>query len=261
MASQKLVHRVLKLQALATSDNQHEAEIAAAQAMELMRAHAITAADLDAVARQVSDPLVEQPRLLDGLRLRRFEEPGRWPQRVLSWKRSLFSRVADYFGLRSSYSPGTPIVRFYGHLSDVEAAAQLYEVCARQIDRQALASIAKASEAQRKVLGYGFDKAEGKAHGRAFRSSAVHGLAAKFDELTHDSEKNHSQEHGLVVTRRQQVSDWVDANYKIEPGTGSGLLSDDGEDEGWSNEGFEAGKKLSLTADAEIGAHERKALS
>lgn len=260
-ASQKLVQRVLKLKALAESDNPHEAEVAAARAMELMRAHAITAADLDAVARQAEDPLVEQPRYLDGLRMRRVEESGAWISRVAPWKRTLFFTVAEYFGLRSSYAPGTAIVRFYGHLSDVEAAARLYEVCARQIDRQALESIARASAAQQERLGFGFDRAEGRAHGRAFRASAVHGLEAKFDELTRESAQDHAQVHGLVLARRQKVNDWVDANYKISPGTGAGLLSGDLDEDGWSDEGYQAGQKLSLVADAEIEGAARKALA
>lgn len=260
MASQKLVQRVLKLKALAESENPHEAEAAAARAMELMREHAITAADLDAVAQQVADPLVERPYYLDGLRLRRTEEEGGWISRVAPWKRSLFFAVADYFGLRSSYAPGTALMRFYGHTSDVEAAARLYEVCTRQIDRQARESIARASEYQRSWQGYGFDRAEGRAHGRAFRSSAVHGLKNKFNALTRESAQDHTQVHGLVLARRQKVSDWVDSTYHITPGKGIGLLSSDGEEEGWSDEGYQAGQKLSLTADPELDERKRKAL-
>lgn len=241
--SAKLVERVRKLQRLAASPNPHEAEAAAAKAMALMREHALTAADLDRAESALQDPLVQRCCYLDGLRCLDYDQKGRHVYQLAAWKRSLFVAVADYFGLRSSYVPGTAILDFYGHLSDVNAAGDLYEVCARQIDRQALAHVRELSGERRRVHGYGYDQAESREVSRAFRASAVRGLQRKFAELTRESAADHGEEHALVLTRRQEVSNWVDATYTFKKGAGEGLL---GDDHGWSQAGYEAGRKLRL---------------
>lgn len=272
--SAKLIARVQKLKALAASPSEHEAESAAAQCMKLMREHALTQADLDAAAREAEDPLVERRSYLDGTRCLRYEEKSSHVYQVSAWKRQLFGAVSDYFGLRWSYVPGTAILTFYGFLSDVNAAADLYEVCARQIDRQCSRWLGE-EKARRKARGewWGLEAGEARTLGFEFRESAVRGLRSKFDELTREAascvgmtEEETAREveraaaegrpprldapssWGLVLDRRQKVANWVDATYTFKKGTGDGM----GGDKGFNPAGYEVGTKLRLTEDPSL---------
>jgi len=254
----KIIDRVLKLKKLSTSPNPHEAEQAAALALKLQREHAITQADLDAATQVLEDPLVARHSYLTGLRCPASTELvlGDYVQRTSPWKRNLFEAIGVYLGLRVSYTPSTPRMTWYGHASDVTAAAKLYEVCARQIDRQALDYIAQARAEDVRIHG-AYSDFNSKGEGAAFRESAVAGLAAKFEELSQESAETEEQGHALVLTRKQKVSDWVDANYTFKTGTGVGF----GGDKGYNPAGYEAGKKLNLNADAGLDAANYKKLA
>lgn len=259
MKSHKILDRIDKLQKLsANNNNPNEAEQAAEQAMRLMREHAVSQAEVDAVATMKEDPMVRQACYLDGLRVIPYEEKTVHIYKTAAWKRSLFGNVANYFGLRWSWRPGTAIMTVYGHLSDVQAAMKLYGTCARQIDRTCADWCAR----QKKLCldegrWWGWDIGIAKAKACQFRESAVQGLQAKFNALTRESAAEHATEHGLVLSRRSAVSAWVDATYTFAKGKSAGLVSGE---RGYNPDGYRVGRELKLTEDAELEAGKRRAL-
>lgn len=256
MTSQKLVKRVAKLQSLATSTNPNEAEQAAKQALRLMREHCISQADVDAIKDEKPDPLICRELYIDGLRLVDLKDVLRRVYRVAGWKRALFFAVGEYMGLRGAYYPGKAFVDYMGFASDVQAAVNLFEVCAKQIHRQGEAHLAKIRATPNNDQRW-WTPADYRTEGFSFKESAVEGLQSKFADLMKESEIEDSTGHGLVLNRKAQVSDWVDANYSFKEGKGEGL----GGEVGYSQAGYQAGRELSLIGDAELsGSAARKAL-
>lgn len=263
-APKKILQTILKCQELAAKNsNQNEAEVAAKRALDLMLQHAVTQADLDAERAAVEDPLVKKPVVLDGTRCIDFaawvaerRAQGRhWGLRKLStWKRNLASEVARYMQLRFSYVEGSKEVSFYGFRSDCEAAARLYEVCARQIDAQC-----KAYLRERREDFWRESSGEQLSVASDWKQSAVRGLAARFEEILEESRAEAGEEvqtaHALVFTRKQKVDDWVNATYKFGKGSSAAFGN-----QGWNLDGFEAGKNLKLHDHAGLGGGATKAL-
>ena len=252
--SGKLIERIRKLRALsASNDSSTEAERAAAQALRLMREHAVPQAALDAAAAEREDPLVARKSYIDGLRLVPIEERSGLYAQTAGWKRSLAVEVSHYFGLQCSYASGTAIFVLYGHSSDVEAAAELYGTCARQIDRLCAEHLRAKAEAAREKYGgaapHYWTPGDARTEGTSFRDSAVAGLTSKFEELTEESASAHAEPHALVLSRRAKVADWVSKTYtfkKSSSAEGFGGSTD------FCDAGYAAGRRLDL--------HDRRAL-
>lgn len=253
--SDKLVSRALKLKARTASDNPHESEEAARQLLRLMREHAITEADMDAAANKVEDPLIQQKCYLDGLACLAFDKRTRRVFKLAKWKRALFFAIGEYLGLQTSYRSGTAVMHFYGHQSDCLAAMGLYDVCARQIDRECRAYL-RDCKARVEADGEFYDSGSARTDGFSFRESAVDGLEAKFATLTEESETDHAEGHALVVTRAKKVEDWVKATYHFKAGSSSDYTGSSG----YCSEGYAAGLSLKLTEDRALGTTATEAL-
>lgn len=253
----KVLKTIKKLQRLSENNTSGaEAELAAERALRLMREYAISQADVDAADAEREDPLVRMNIYLDGLKAIPYGEKETHVYKLAGWKRNLVFAVGHYLGIRASYFEGTAKMALYGHQSDCLATIHLYNVCARQIDRQCGAYMVdrKAKNIENGRY-WANDSGTSRTAGFAFRESAVKGLEAKFASLTEESQMDHAEGHALVVTRKAKVSEWVDANYTFTVGK-SGL----GGNAGWSTAGFTAGKNLSLSADREISGSAAKSL-
>lgn len=245
--SARLFERIRKLQNLSQNNpSQEESESAARQAMRLMMEHCLTQADLDAARPAAEDPLVDRRLYIFGLELIDYADKTRHVHAVSGWKRALAVEIADYLGLRSSYVPGTALFDYYGHASDVQAAVDLFAVCAKQIQRKCLKWLDEEAARHRAVHGSWsrWDASRARSEALDYKNTAVSGLSDKFDELKEEAQSEHAEAFALVVDRKAAVSSWVDANYSFKKGTGKGIGSDSA---GWCAAGYTAGKNLELT--------------
>ena len=250
MASRKIIERIARLQKLAGNNPEPlEAEAAAAQALRLQIEHAVSQAEIDASLREEQDPLVEQNCYFTSDRLmldRERMDAGIYLEKTANWKRLLAFAIVHYLGIRAAFHANSPYFDLYGHLSDCTAARELYTVCARQIIRQGAAWLAEEKE-RRKADWESWTPSEARSAGFAFKESAIKGLKAKFAELAAESVEAQVEGTALVRARKQEVAEWVEANYSF------GKSVQIGGDVGWNTAGFEAGKALSLIGDKVLG--------
>ena len=241
-ASTSLINRALKLRNMAADQSSPvEAERAAALYLELLKKHCLNEADVDAAAGRPADPIEARELVIDGLRLCLPDERESIQLKVAEWKRLLMCAVAKYCCCRSSFVIGTQWVTLYGHKSDIDAACELFRICAAQIDRECKAHLQKkADEAANRGRYWG--KSEGRSAGFAFRESAVRGLESTLDDLMAESSKAEAESHALVVNRKKEVDDWVDASYSFKKVKVGGRAD-------WSQEGYTAGQNLKLNDD------------
>jgi hypothetical protein len=156
---------------------------------------------------------------------------------------------------QAHYVEGAKQVNFFGFRSDCEAAARLYEVCARQIDAQCKAYLREYREKRRWA-----ESGENLSMASDWKQSAVRGLAARFEGILEESRAEAGEEvqaaHALVLTRKQKVDDWVNATYTF--GKGSSAAFGNG---GWNADGFVAGKNLKLHDHAGLAGGATKAIA
>jgi hypothetical protein len=246
----KIAARVLKLQALAAGSDGAEAELAAKRARELMLAHALSQADIDAAAALKEDPLIQYGVRIEGNTLVQRDTPGKWYKKTAYWRRELCNEIGSYLDLYNSYIEDTPLWYWYGFRSDCTAAHRLWEICARQIDAQAKAHCATlAAEYD------WWDAGMSKQAGTDFRDSAVQGLASKLRELRRTEIAAAPDGYALVVSRAAQVKEWVAANYSFDKGRGFNKPGD------YSPEGWKAGTELKLREDTGIETNARPMIS
>lgn len=255
MAATSLINRALKLRNMAADTSSPiEAERAAELYLRLLREHCINEADVNAAADRPPDPMEERKLAIEGLRMVAPDEREKIELRLAEWKRLLAFAVADYCCCRGSFTTGTQRFSFYGHRSDIEAAVELFRICAAQIDRACKEHL-KKRQWEAEALGDYWGRGEGRSAGFAFRESAVRGLEVSLDELMSESKATEAASHALVVNRKQAVNDWVDTTYTFKSVPVGG-------NSGWSNEGYEAGKKLKLNdADRSLDGESRKAIA
>ena len=112
-----LISRIQKLMALSKSDNQHEAELAAAKASQLMEEYQIGVSEVEIKTSYASHNIVEEGYVVEGLKLK------------LHWVESLAHGCAKLFDatiLANSRLHGTSF-RFVGFPEDIAAAKALFE--------------------------------------------------------------------------------------------------------------------------------------
>lgn len=245
----KIAARVLKLQALAAGAEGAEAELAAKRARELMLAHALSQADIDAAAALKEDPLIQYGVRIEGNTLVQKDTPGKWYKKTAYWRRELCYEIGNYLDLHSGYIEDTPLWSWYGFRSDCAGAHKLWEICARQIDAQAKAHCAALA-----AENDWWDAGMSRQAGTEFRDSAVQGLAAKLRELRRTETEAAPDGYALVVSRAAQVKEWVAANYSFDKGRG---FSKPG---AHSPEGWKAGTELKLREDTGIETNSKPAL-
>lgn len=241
----KIAERVLKLQALAEGRNDPEAVSAANKARQLMMAHALTQADVDA-AQKEDDPMVRIQVIIMNLALVTPEErTSRSPRKTMDWTRKLAFAICDYLGLKGSYNDATPYFYLHGHRSDCLMAITLYGICARQIDRAC-----KQHQADKRrtyqAAGLYWDQGESRVIGLNFCASAVDGLTRQFRELQREQAFDQPEGNALVLNRAAKVEEWTKATYSFKKGR---VLA---EGYGHNDAGFKTGRSLKLHADVGI---------
>lgn len=127
----KIMERLAKLLELADRGDEHEAEVAAQRAAELMARHQIEMHDVTAFVAGQSEIKVEHGRV-DG-------EDADDPSRCEKWHRALLKAVADALGSRGYVEPTTnpKFMRFriVGPVDSVRAGRYLFMSITRQINR------------------------------------------------------------------------------------------------------------------------------
>jgi hypothetical protein len=116
------VLKIRKLLELSHLDNQHEAELAAARAQELMLYHQIEEAELATVTEV--EPVEKG-----------HEIGTTGPQRLIRWKASLANVLAHGFSCRVYYHGAT--IRAVGRESSVKTVRYLYAYLERELSRLA----------------------------------------------------------------------------------------------------------------------------
>lgn len=122
MADDKILDKIKKCLALASSANEHEAAAALRQAQKLMEQHGLT--DQDVLASQASEA---------GAKAGAVTKPAQW-------EATLAARIANAFGCELVFSRRTWTTaewRFIGAGSAPEVATYAYQVLLRQAPRSA----------------------------------------------------------------------------------------------------------------------------
>lgn len=202
------IEKVLRL--AASTEGTPEGETAARLAAKLMAAHQIEIADID-LDREVED---------DPIEARTFDKVG-----ASNWRRQLFHILAKHCSATTGYRGKT--VTVYGHRSDVEVCAYLYDICRRQIDAAAKAYLRLYPHL-------------GRSGGNDFRRSAVAGLSSKLRAIRADVAREESEGSALVRCRGEKVDRWVADNFTFGRARRVSYRH--------SPAGWQAGRKVSLNA-------------
>ena len=218
-----IIAKITKMLRLASNqEGTPEGETAARLAARLMTAHAITMAEIDLTGQADPDPMEKQE--------------VRMAQSI--WRRQLASVIAEHCTCHISWRTSRYLglrVNYYGHRSDIEVAKYLFEICERQIERQARAYIRKMrAETQ---LSTGLLRTLG----NEFRRSAVDGLWKKLYDIRAEVAKEAPTGTALVLARGEKVREWY-------ADLSSGFRSVATPSCGSSNAGYEAGQNISLAA-------------
>ena len=216
-ASQRIIDRIKKLQALAEGSEGNEAEQAAALALRLQREHLVTQEELDEKDRD-KDPLVRLKVTIIGLRLWQDHHHDA-PKRTAEWKRQLAGATSRYMDCKWSLRAGTPWLSFWGHQSDCELAQYLFNVAAMQIEA---------------------DRESWEPSSADFRRSAVNGLESKFNELKREVAVADTSGTAIVIRRKHTVDAWCVEQFKnFRPGKKASSYNH-------STAGYQAGKRIKL---------------
>ncbi len=190
----RIVDRVKKLLALTSSQNPHEAALAAAKAQELLFRHNLSLATVEAAtegggnAAYVSD---------------RFDSGG-W----MHWRRRLLAAVARNNFCRGVSYQGTRDVGIVGEPHNVTVVRHLYAFLVREVMR--LAELGAKTER-------GLDEEEARAWKRSFYLGAVRTVAQRLATQRQRDVASDSQAAALVVRKDEEL----DKAYKDHfPGTG-----------------------------------------
>ena len=180
----RIVDRVKKLLALSSSQNPHEAALAAAKAQELLFKHNLSLAMVEAElpgdrhARYISD---------------RFDSGG-W----MDWRRRLLAAVARNNFCRGVSYEGTRDVGIVGEPHNVLVVKHLYAFLVRELIR--LAEAAAAGEP-------GLDAEGARAWKRSFFLGAVRTIAQRLaTQRAHDAAAN-PQSTALVLRKDQELDE------------------------------------------------------
>lgn len=193
-----------------------EGERAAAIAERLMREHAISVAQL---AEPPPDPIVEQEQHTTSA----------------TWRVELVATVARHCSCSAWRMRGSGTVVLVGHTSDVEVARYLFELCVRQIDAAARAFVQGVHPRLRR------------AHGTAFRRSAVAGLAHKLQAQRDRAATTDPSGTALVHRRWTSVEAFMERAHPH-------LRSRRGSAYSFSRAGWDAGQQVQLTGGLKGGA-------
>lgn len=140
--SDKILDRLAKLLELAESSNEHEAEVAAQRAAELMTKHQLDAADVEAHRAGASAPKIERGRI--------DAEEGAPESRVENWHKALLSSIADVLGARAWFRGRGKLAQFLiiGPADSVATGRYLYMHLSQQVNKLSREAQRRHGEAQ-----------------------------------------------------------------------------------------------------------------
>lgn len=127
----KIMSRLAKLLEMAERGGEHEAQLAAERAAELMARYEIEMADVQARTGQPAKPTIERGRV-DSL----WEDADGWP-RVENWHRALLSALAGVMGGKAWVHGKGKQYQFHmvGTRDAINAVRYTYALLERQINR------------------------------------------------------------------------------------------------------------------------------
>jgi len=137
----EIIEKIKKLLALAGSDNEHEAALAASHAQRLLSAHNLAMADIETESK---------PGLAD-----KVETPA--PKNMPKWGRHLSGAVSAAFDCQAIHHPATGKLTFIGVGADVQIAAYTFTFLDRTVRRlcsqyMKYAAIASTPSRQRELM-------------------------------------------------------------------------------------------------------------
>lgn len=181
MRTAKLLDRIKKLQALATSPNEAEALAAATKAEALMREHAISQMELDGHQLEADDPLLDQTLDIGA---------AGW-RAVLGFATATFCHVyaLRWKGRRDLGLAAT--MQGWGRRSDLEVWHWLYDLCERYVQHEAKQYTVRGPHGRRELS--------------AFRMGCARGIASKLDLLRQKADERGQADGStaLVLARRE----------------------------------------------------------
>lgn len=213
---QAVIDRIAKLRALATSDNQHEAETAAALAEKLIQEHRLSEADLDATSARPDEPIEEDNGSL-------FDFGFQLPK----WEWSLASDLGRLYGIAFwvdqkqvkcdvyPYTKSGQCLRIVGRRSDVEILRYQYAFLSLEIERltQAWASSHK------------FARGEARTMMNSYRLGAVKGVIDAMREASAtamgESQATGSSAAMVLVDRYKLSTQFMNAKHNLRSRGGS----------------------------------------
>ena len=224
MATAKIIDRIQKLRALAEGSTGNEAEVAAAMADRLMRAHAVSLIDLteDQILRD--DPLADAEVGISR---------ASWTAQ-LAWALGEHCRVSVLRSRTWREGRQVTVARAWGHSSDLEVWSYLYEVAHREIERAA-----RSWKREQEEEGAWGRWSPSRTDMTRFREGAVMGLKAKLREQRRAAEDAETAETGLVLQSREARAEAAMRAANPRVGTYRGGV-------GGSNAGYRAGGEINL---------------
>lgn len=125
----KILDRLAKLMELAESSNEHEAELAAQRAGEMMAKHQLDSADIEAHVAGAQKPKVERGRI--------DAEESEPLSRIENWHKALLSSLADVLGAKAFFNGRGKYAEFriIGPADSVSTGRYLYLHLSKQVSR------------------------------------------------------------------------------------------------------------------------------
>lgn len=242
----KIVDRIRKLLALATSDNVNEAANAAARAQELMKEHQIEMADISVQTGKEMPREDVKEEVLEGTGSR---------SKALKWRVQLAGTLARAFNGRIFFYSGTDKIVIIARPSDAQTVRYLLGYLGMEIERlctkewAALIGEYKSGEYQ------GLQPPRATAWKNSFRDGAVHAITAKLQQkdrpataprpaITAAAESSRAQALVLVRKADELAKVQVEAAMKKHfprGGRGSGFSAAS------SPDGYSTGKRVGST--------------
>ncbi len=180
----RIVERIKKLLALATSQNPHEAALAAAKAQELLFRHNLSMAMVEAATEGGANSDYVNDRF----------DSGGW----MHWRRRLLAAVARNNFCRGVSYQGTREVGIVGEPHNVTVVKHLYAFLVREIIRLADTGV----RADRTL-----DEEERRAWKRSFYLGAVRTIAQRLTEQRERDVNADPNAAALVVRKDQELED------------------------------------------------------
>jgi len=227
---ERIVERIRKLLALATSSNQAEAEAAAGKAQALLQQYNLERAQVEHAAE--AKPLYLRQVVSIGSRQR--------------WRRTLMDVLADAHFCKALYTPGLPRMDLIGESHNLEVVEYLYTYLVTQLERMATAAYRQSRSALAAVTWKD-----------AFYLGAVAGLYQRLRQQQEAFAHSSEQTRALVVVKDTALQEAVQTYYPhVRKAPAKRLRSADG----WS-QGVQAGQAVSLQPGVQPPGVARKRLA